>query len=273
MKKYRIVEYKEGKRRLNAYMQNKKEYAIIHYSCQSFYNDLCGKSPRIIAICILLPFYGQTNTFSIPSVAEEKAIDLSIASESKLDELEAEMLKQYYSYIKAHSHISKWIHWNMRNSSFGFQAIDHRYSVLTKKKAPILIGDDKKLNLSWLLSCIYGSHYITDPKLVTLLEKNNIHPLHLLSGADEASAFEKKEYLSMERSAHAKVGCFAEILERASNNELKTECKTWKDIYGFNFLGVIEYIKDNALLALIASALGGVLINIISGWVTNLFSK
>ena len=244
-------------------MKNKKDYAIVHYTCQSFYDDLCGKSPRIVAICILLPYYGQINTFSIPIIAEEKGIDLAAANSIKLDELESEMLKKYFEYLRSNSHIGKWLHWNMCDSNFGFQAIEHRYTVLTRRNPPVKISDDHKLNISWLLSCLYGENYAENPKLLNLLMMNEMSPRHFLSGADEAKAFTERKYLLMERSSHSKVGCFFAILEKTGNNELKTNCRKWRDVYGISVSGIVSYIKENVVLALICSLAGAVLIGIL----------
>ena len=277
MKKNKINERREAKRRLNAYMNNKKEYGIIHYTCQSFYDDLCGKSPRIVAICILLPFYGQTATFSIPSIAEEKGIELSSATDAQLDILEADMLRQYYDYLSAHTYIEKWIHWNMRDNNFGFQAIDHRFTVLTKCAPPVQISDEHKLDLAWLIKGLYGPNYAKDPKLVNLLTLNDIHPKNLLSGADEAKAFADRHYLSMVRSAHAKVGCFATLIERAIDNDLKTDSHVFRDVYGLTLSGMISYVKDNAALAFISMVIGTLLLNFLSNivwgkWLARLFN-
>lgn len=42
----------------------------IHYSCESFFDDLDGRSRRITSIAVMNLKTGQTNSFSIHQVAE-----------------------------------------------------------------------------------------------------------------------------------------------------------------------------------------------------------
>ena len=111
------------------------KYLIIHYSCQSFYGREDGTSPRITSIAVHNYTSGQTESFSIHMTAEKDRIDF-IDIENKYNDLEKKMLKEFYTYVQEHKDYI-WIHWNMRNSSYGFQAIEHRYSVLGGK--PVII--------------------------------------------------------------------------------------------------------------------------------------
>ena len=54
-----------------------------------------------------------------------------------------------------------------------------------------------------------------------LIELNNIGAKDYLSGKDEATAFENKEYVKLHRSTLRKVDVFANILNRTINNTLK----------------------------------------------------
>ena len=55
----------------------------------------------------------------------------------------------------------KYMHWNMRDINYGFPAIEHRYRVLGGN--PVIIDDDKKLDLARLLIDIYGVGYAGHP--------------------------------------------------------------------------------------------------------------
>lgn len=134
MKTYRIQDYKAAKTFVDNYMQNKMNYAIIHYSCQGFYSTSDGTNPRIVAICILFPQSMQKHLFSLTSVAEIRKIDVKTADETMLDSLEQEMLKDFYTFVKSQKREYVWLHWNMRDHVFGFTAIAQRYYRLNQKK-------------------------------------------------------------------------------------------------------------------------------------------
>jgi hypothetical protein len=58
------------------------------------------------------------------------------------------MLAAFYTYIGKFQG-TKYVHWNMRNINYGFSTIEHRYRVLGGD--PVIIGDDKKIDLSRIL--------------------------------------------------------------------------------------------------------------------------
>jgi hypothetical protein len=66
----------------------------------------------------------------------------------------------------------KYLHWNMRDINYGFAALEHRYRVLGG--GPIVIEDDKKIDLARLLIDVYGVGYAGHPRLVQLLAMNHI---------------------------------------------------------------------------------------------------
>ena len=269
MKTYRIEEYKDARKFFDSYMKSKRDYAIIHYACQGFYSCDTGKSPRIAAICIFYPSSGQQHLFSLVSLAELRDIDLTNASNSTFDELEKELLKQFYDFVKKQKRDVIWLHWNMKDHCYGFQALSKRYCKLWKKsKPPVDFAQDKKENIATLLRKRFGEHYSVHPRLQNLLELNNIHPKNLLTGAEEAARYDQKDFLAIERSLEDKVAAFAEVLDRIGNGELKTRSQMLKDIYGISFLGIFTYVKENAFLAAIFSIIGGVIINIITNLIT-----
>ena len=265
MKTYRIQDYKAAKEFFDSYMKSKRDYAIIHYACQGFYSCEKGKSPRIAAICVFYPHSGQRHLFSIISLAELRDIDLSGASDTVFDELEKELLKQFYDFVRKQKRDVTWLHWNMKDHCYGFQALSQRYCKLWKKsKPPVEFAEDKKENIAALLRQRYGEHYSEHPRLQNLLALNNIHPKNLLSGAEEAERYNHKDFLAIERSLEDKVAAFAEVLDRIG----KTKSRILRDIYGISFIGVYTYIKENALLAAIFSFVGGVVTNIITNLIT-----
>src|SRR6266481_1199204 len=127
------------------------------------------------------------------------------------DQLERTMLDEFYAHVGAHRGM-KYIHWNMRDINFGFAAIEHRYRVLGGE--PVVIEDDKKIDLARQLIDIYGPGYAGHPRLESLLALNRIRPLDFMTGAQEAEAFEQRNFVGLHQSTLRKVDVIANILAR-----------------------------------------------------------
>jgi hypothetical protein len=222
------------------------KYLIIHYSCQSFYGREDGTSPRITSIAVHNYTSGQTESFSIHMTAEKDRIDF-IDIENKYNDLEKKMLKEFYTYVQEHKDYI-WIHWNMRNSSYGFQAIEHRYSVLGGK--PVIIPYTNRVDLSLQLINYYGAGYMNNPRMESLIKLNKISSLDFLSGKEEADAFEKKEYVKLHKSTLRKVLIFTDIISRVNNNKLKVKSK-WYEIYGYTPQGIFNLCSETWWIQLI----------------------
>ena len=122
-------------------------------------------------------------SFSIHKIAEiENISDIS----KNYDVIEKKMLDEFYNFIQKHENYF-WVHWNMKNINYGFEAIAHRYRVLGGN--PVHINNEKKINLAQLLYDIYGPQYIDKPRLYNIIALNNINEIDLLNGEEEAKAF------------------------------------------------------------------------------------
>jgi len=220
---------------------------IIHYSCESFYDRPGGRSPRITSIAVRKLDTAQTLSFSIHQIAEERRIAFA-EIEAHYDVLEREMLDRFYMHVGAHRGM-KYVHWNMRDINYGFPAIDHRYRVLGGD--PVIIDDDKKIDLARLLIDIYGVGYAGHPRLEKLLERNHIKPRDFMSGAQEAEAFERRNFVGLHQSTLRKVDVIANILARAQDRNLKTNT-TWWEMHGGRFRALLNWIGENPIFALIA---------------------
>ena len=84
------------------------------------------------------------------------------------------MLDAFYAYLRQHQQ-QPFVHWNMRDKNYGFQAIEYRYNVLGGE--PFILPDDRKIDLSRLLIDLYGGGYIGHPRLETLLRKMTLNRL------------------------------------------------------------------------------------------------
>jgi hypothetical protein len=113
--------------RLASIIQDAENAWVIHYSSESFYDRTDGSSPRITSIALRRLSSGQTLSYSIHQMAERKRIPLESITE-KYHELEKLMLQDFYAHVGSHRGM-KYLHWNMRDSNFGFGAIEHRFRV------------------------------------------------------------------------------------------------------------------------------------------------
>ena len=252
----RIQKYKKAKKTLEDLYDNPNHVLIIHYSCESFYDIKEGRTPRITSIAVRYLRSAQTKSFSIHKVAEIKNLTLA-EIENHYDTLEKQMLTEYFDFLKEHKDF-KWVHWNMRDINYGFEALENRFIVLGGQ--PFQLNDDNKIDIARVLIEKYGVQYIGHPRLTKLLEKNDISAKNLLNGDEEAKAFDNKEYVKLHQSTLRKVDVIDSILKRSVESDLKTNA-TIRQIYGLTPQGIYELIKDHWLWSLIIS-----IIMLFLGW-------
>jgi hypothetical protein len=173
------------------------------------------------------------------------------------DELEKEMLDSFAEYLSRHTN-QTWLHWNMRDQNYGFQAIEHRHRVL--KGEPHSVPDDRKVDLSRLLISMYGVNYIQHPRLEKLLELNDIKAKDFLSGAEEACAFEERRYVDLHRSTLRKVDVLSNIAQRAYDGKLKTD-STWGQSHGMSMESLLAIVQEHPvyIFFVVLATAGGVL--------------
>ena len=240
---------KEARQELAELFANAKSVVVVHYSCESFYGREDGSSPRVTCIAVRNLASGQTKSFSIHQMAEKgrkKTADIA----ENYDELEKRMLKEFFEYAKTHIR-SQWLHWNMRDGNFGFAALEHRVQILGHTS--VEIPEETRHDLARMLIAIYGGGYIGHPRLEKLVEKNQITARDFLVGADEAKAFENREYVKLHQSTLRKVDVLASIAERAESGTLKTNA-TWWEIHGGTLGAATEWLREHWIVSGISTA-------------------
>ncbi|HAU0120864.1 TPA: hypothetical protein JBJ82_00850 [Legionella pneumophila] len=240
---------KEALDKLSLIDKSRSTHYIIHYSCESFYKIDDGRTPRITSIAIRNLESAQTKSFSIHKIAEEKEFNIKNIRE-KYDDLEKNMLDEYFDYIKNLTN-SSFIHWNMRDINYGFQAIEHRYKVLGGE--PYHIDDTRKIDLARNLVALYSVKYMKHKphgRLHNLLEFNKISIKNICTGEEEANAFDNGEYIKLHQSTLKKVDAMANIIERINDNSLITQAR-WIDKYGLHPQAIIDLLKNHWLVSLI----------------------
>jgi hypothetical protein len=258
----RITDRKEALETLKGIDQAKKDYLVIHYSSESFY-DLGGKSPRITSIAVDNHKYGQSELFAIYKSAEKKNIDFGKIPE-QYAEIEKSMLEDYFHYLESNKD-KIWLHWNMRDSIFGFKAIEHRFTVLGG--SPFSLPDSNQINIATLLRKLYGPNYISDPKMVSLMQLNNLHPKNFMSGEKEAEVFKEGNFYELSMSTAGKVRMFSQIIDLAIDNTLKTNTSTWS-LYGTNIKSIWYSLTERTWFFPVSYTFTTILGAIISHFVT-----
>ena len=242
----RLEERNEGLEILKKIYSTKEKSLIVHYSCESFVTNH-GKTPRVTSICIRFLESAQTKSFSIHLQAQFDKMDFNNLSDQDYDKLEKKVLSDFYEFADNHKKYN-WIHWNMRNSNFGFEAIANRYKILDGE--PFIIDEDRRYDFPRILSKIYTHKYeedLPDGRLLNLANRNSINTQDALKGKDEAEAFDRKQYLELHKSTLRKLDIIDYIIDRTYKNELLVVAKK-KDIYGYTIPGIIEIVKNNWIL-------------------------
>lgn len=269
MRNNSIQGHKEANDILKNYIKQKSQYMFIHYARQNCFENSYEKGPRVISIVVMNADSEQTMAFSLKKSAEKHGGDFFHVSKDEQDTIELEMLNSFFEYIRSNSS-KKWFHWNMKNNNFGFVAIEERYKELGGQS--IKIDEDKKINIAVLLKKKYGTNYAQNckwnggvaGKMYDTFLQNNIDEAEILNGEQEVKEYILQNIMAIEQSVQGKVKAFRIIIEKASDNVLKTRGRLLKDVYGLNISGIAQYIQDNAILALLFSIIGGVIATIIS---------
>lgn len=243
-----ISNSREFIRELKRHPQN---FYIIHYSCQSLYDDNEGLSPRTTSIAISHYATEQTVSFSTHAIAEELGIVRSNVM-TRFDDIERELLMQFYTFVRDRRD-RYWVHWNMRNLTYGFEHLEHRYRVLGKADVPV-IPVERRLNLNDMLADRFGGDYTAHPRLQSLMELNGGLHRHFLTGEQEVEAFKNNEFIRMHNSTLAKVSFFHQVVRRLLSGRLKTNSRG----FGVRLDKLFEsrIAKGVGLIATLVSLLG-----------------
>lgn len=267
---------KEADKTLEDIFSNKRNYYIIHYSCESFLTNP-GQSNKVTSIAIRNLESGQCVSFSIAQYAEANQYsDEQIMANYK--KLEKELLTKFYQHIRSLRN-ARYIHWNMRDINFGFAALEHRANINSVKPI-IYIEDSHKIDLARILVLKFGKNYVMHTKTMGRMEKlielNNISKRNFLNGSQEAEAFTNLEFFKLHQSTLRKIDIFENILSHLEDKDLKVEVSYFQ-IHGYSFENILKKIKSNPIIVGFGTFVSIIVfvINIesIKTWVNQYFSK
>lgn len=237
--------------------KNPDQFYIIHYSSQSLFDEGAdGLSPRITSIVVMHYATRQTMSFAVHTIAELLKIQKDDVP-SRYDDIEREMLAQFFSFLR--DKLDRyWIHWNMRNVTFGFEHLEHRSRHLGNPDPPIL-NVEHRLNLNDILKEKYGD-YAEHPRMKNLVLLNGALPPAFLDGAQEAAAFKSRDFIRMQSSTICKVEFFRHVIVLASKGKLRTASKGW----GILVDRLLE--SRSAKIIAVVAAVVGVLVGLYQGY-------
>ena len=105
---HRINQRQEAQRILQKLNNVNGKVLVIHYSCQSFYEET-GKAPRVTSIAVLNKENNESTIFSLYLSAQLTKKDTSNLSDTDLDEVEKHMLDEFWKYVQNHMNYI-WLH-------------------------------------------------------------------------------------------------------------------------------------------------------------------
>lgn len=237
-----------AKEKLKVLRKNEKSLFVVHYSCQNLNDNNENYSPRITSIAVLHVDSSTMHSFSIHLIAEEQNISRD-KIDDQYDALEGKMLSNFFDFVKDNPEVF-WLHWNMTNINYGFEALAHRYKVLTKKDAP-RIADSRRYNLSTIILGTYGKNCVDHPRMQKFMELNDGVHRNVLNGKDEVDAFADKEYIKLHKSTMGKAYWFGSMYRRIQYGKVITKRSNFK--HKVNDFMETPWVKILAFIAILFS--------------------
>jgi hypothetical protein len=216
-----------AKKLLEGLQNGSSQAFVIHYSRQNLNDNEEGRAtPRIVAIMTKSIDGRETHCFAIHHEAE-KADIISEEIDNYYDMLEERLLRSFNSFVGQNRNCM-WLHWDMNDVHFGFEAIKHRYLVLCENTDEFNdIPVHNRININELLKNIFGSKYEKEPRFENLMKTNNDGGVMegFLSVTNEAKEFKKLGFPAILESLRCKVNFLLEVIDKAYNDTLKVSSR------------------------------------------------
>jgi hypothetical protein len=224
-----VQDRKIAVRNLNKITEDPSKVLFVHYSESSTYDDDdYGNISPIITSIVIKSLDGQIDKqFAIHLEADKADIPKDQIQDS-YRELELRILKLYNDFTKRHLDCF-WIHWDMKNIHFGFEAIKHRYEKIFESLDDYCeIPNNKKKNLKTIIEGMYGDNFVSGAdslKSLMLCNSNNVEDSTYLSKDNESFQFENKNFIAMIRSVDLKVEFIKKATKKLSYKKLTVSRK------------------------------------------------
>lgn len=250
---------KTAKSDIRNIVNSNEEILVVHYS-YAIVPELQEDMSSMITTIVVRSLDNKINEcFGLHLEADLIGISKSEMKDFYSD-LELSMLEKFMAFVRLHIK-SYWINWNMKDISYGFQAIKHRYEKLTggNSSGYTDIPSYRKKNLDSLLSQLFGDCYSkNNDKLLDLMTFNKCDTFSYLDSNNESIEFSKLNYNTVLDSVRAKVDAIASLFDKMASNSIKIPNK---NNYS-KFVGIITH-PIMAFIGWIATIIG-VIIGIIA---------
>lgn len=219
-----IKDRKAAVANLQKLTEDPSKVLFIHYSqSNTFEDDDYGNISPIITSIVIKSLDGQIDQqFAIHFEADKADIPIDEIQYSYRD-LELRILKLFNEFVRRHNSCN-WIHWDMKNIHFGFEAIKHRYEkIFGDLKNYNEIPINNKTNLRAIIEGMYGESFVNGPdKLKSLLVCNsgNIESNVYLSSNVESTEFERKNFINVIQSVDLKTDFIKNATIKLMNRRL-----------------------------------------------------
>ena len=248
----------DSRRFLREIKRNPDRYYILHYSSEGLYDDgLSAYSPRITSIAIIHYESEQMVSFSMHAIAEELRI-VKDELEKNYDLIENELLTRFYNFVRDRRE-KNWVHWQMKNLTYGFEHLAHRYRVLTGAEPPH-IPVEVRINLSDVLKDRYGEDFAKAPRMKSLMLMQGALDKRFLDGSQESQCFKNKEFIRLSSSTMSKVEFFRYVISLSLKGKLRTAGRGIGEMIDRLLEG-----RSSRAVALLA-ALVGVVVGLYQAW-------
>ncbi len=141
----------------------------------------------------------------------------------------------------------------MRDSNYGFKAIEHRFEVLGGNA--VLIPDNNKFDVARMLVERFTTKYASHPRLESLMKLNQISVKSFLNGEEESTAFSNSEFVKLHQSTLKKVDVIEDILTKIEEGNLKVNANFFK-VYGLNFESINYFLYSHPLISFLTIIVG-----------------
>lgn len=218
---------------------------LIHYACESF-DRPAGSPCRITGIAVRNLKTGQSKSWTIYGEAERKRRTATIKND--LDILEKSLLNCFSKHLKNHDECT-YVHWNMRDTKYGFSHFHRRAAALGVKLHKL--QDSQKFDLSNAIYKLYGPEHApavakngTKGRIFSIAEINNISNAEAISGENEALAFARGDFGMVEGSTLRKLGMFSDIFDKLHRGNFKHNAP-WKDTWMMSLSAGVYALKTH----------------------------
>lgn len=196
---------------------------VVHYACGSF--DEIDRPVTSIAITGIQGTR-DARDFSIVDFLDLQPSDADITRERFLN-AEKKLISAFIDYLKSKKNSAPLVllHWNMRDTLYGFPAIENRCEIHNIDYDPL--SDVRKIDIPQQLIESLGLYYTSrSGRMRALIELNNLGDPLIRYGKDEAVSIEgatKSALLTVKRSVLLKVNKFADLVDLYWRKELRFE--------------------------------------------------